>query len=215
MAVKPFWSTAQSLMPRRGERAPMRRPLVLSVLALLLAMPLAGCLGEGGDPSGAPLASDESAAEPARGADWSFVATDGHTYSRDEPPRNATLLFFMATWCSTCRGMGPAVARVNESYADEGLRVFSVSVDATSREEESLDDYEWKASADQDWPHGIDRGQTMMRTFGVFQQSNVVVLDGEGHVVRQWGFGRATEEEMRAAVEDALGRAERPNGAAA
>lgn len=197
----------------------MRRAAVLSILTLLLASPLSGCLGgdsRGQDTGLLPPPDDASGDDSAAAAppEWSFVATDGETYARDSPEGNATMLFFMATWCSTCRGMAPMVSSVHESFAPQGLRTYSVSVDATSREEQSLDSYDWKESANQDWPHGIDRGQTMMRTFGIFQQSSLVVLDGEGHVVQKWGYGRATEEEVRAAVEEALRRSAGAEGPA-
>lgn len=160
------------------------------VVGLLLSV--AGCLGEE-----APVVVEPGAVGPA----WSFVSSEGEVVSRDSPEGNATVLFFMATWCSTCRSMTPMVAEVESEFAVRGVRVFSVSIDP-SDSDEALEG--WREKYGQSWPHGRDEAQSMQRSFGVTSQSSVVVLDSDGNLVERWGFGRASGPEVRAALEGVL-----------
>lgn len=169
----------------------MRLDILLLAVALL---PLAGCAApaEPAPPSG------------ARGADvgpvWSFTDTAGQTHSRDEPPANATILFFMATWCSSCKRTAPVLADVHADYAPLGVRTYSVTTDPS----ESDDDLErWMAAYAQPWPHGTDASFSMQQTFGISSQSSVVLLGAEGRVVRSWGYGQVTGDVLRGEL-DAL-----------
>lgn len=169
------------------------RLAVLTCLALLLS----GCAG-GPAPSdgGAPASGGEGVDAPA----WSFTAVDGttHTHASDA---NATVLFFMATWCSSCRTKAPVLASVHEDYADRGVRMLSVDFDPS----ESPDDIaRWQESHDQDWPHGLDTGLRMQRHFQVTTQSTVLVLDAQGEVVKRFGYGGFNEGAYRTALDDAL-----------
>lgn len=164
------------------------RAMVL--LMLLLMAPLAGCLGaDRGGPS--------AAGAPA----WSFTDTEGMVHTRDAPAGNATVLFFMATWCGTCRAKAPALASVHEDYAARGVRFYSLDFDATETPEQIR---AWKEQRGQPWPHGVDPGLSLQRTFGVTSQSSVVVLDAQGSVVRSWGYGAVTEPALRDALDRAL-----------
>lgn len=162
----------------------------LALLALLLAAPLAGC------------AAPERSGPSATGAPaWSFTDTEGMVHSRDAPMGNATVLFFMATWCSSCRATAPTLARVHDDYAEKGVRFYSLDFDATETPEQLR---AWQRERDQPWPHGVDPGLAVQRTFGVTSQSSVVVLDARGNVVRSWGYGAVTEPALREALDAAL-----------
>lgn len=156
---------------------------------LITAVLLAGCAGDPA-PSGANDAPD-----------WSFTDTDGVRHSRDEPAGNATVLFFMATWCGSCRTKAPILADVHADYAESGVRFYSVDFDPTETPDELR---AWMRDRAQPWPHGRDEGLVLQRTFGVTSQSSVVVLDGEGNVVRSWGYGRVTDAGLREALDEAL-----------
>ena len=168
------------------------RSLSLAVLAILLA----GC---------ATPAPPESAPPPdGDGASWSFTAIDGATYTREAPARNATMLFFMATWCSTCKSKAPMLAEVAAEYAPRGVATYSLDFDAT----ETPDDLRaWQDRYQQPWPHGIDEGLRIQRLYDVRSQSSVVVLDGEGSVVKHFGYGQVNAAELRAALDGALAAA--------
>lgn len=167
----------------------MRRAHVLLAIALVAA-PLAGCAGS------QPAPVDEQS-----GHAWSFVDTEGVEHSNETAAGSPTVLFFMATWCSSCQKKTDDMRGVHGAYEEEAVDVLSLTVD----DRESASDLEaWKTEYDQPWPHGVDEGLEVARTFGVDQTSNVVILDGENRVVEHWGYGQATESEMREVLDDLL-----------
>lgn len=137
----------------------------------------------------------------AAGPEWSFTDVEGATHSRDAPPGNATVLFFMATWCSSCRSKAPVLAAAHADYAPRGVRFYSLDFDAG----ETPDDLRaWQADRAQPWPHGVDPGLTIQRAFRVTSQSSVVLLDASGNVAASWGYGQVTERALRDALDEVL-----------
>lgn len=161
--------------------------------ALIAALLLAGCATPAPE---APTPSAEGSA-----ADWSFTSIDGETITSETPSRNATVLFFMATWCSTCKSKAPTLAAVSKEYADRGVATYSLDFDPTESEDKIRS---WQARYEQTWPHGIDEGLRMQRLFGVTSQSSVVVLDGEGTMIKRFGYGEVGATALRAAIDQAL-----------
>jgi len=176
------------------------RPLLALAVLGLVAAPLAGCIGQSNSGVPAPIDQDPDAAQ---GPAWSLRDTMGVTHARETTAGDAVVLFFMATWCGSCRSKAPVLASIERDYAERGVRLFSVGYDPL----ETDGDLEaWKARHGQPWPHGIDHGQKLQRTFGVTSQSSVVLLDGDGKVVERWGYGQVTEDALRRAL-DRLARA--------
>ncbi|HWH07966.1 MAG TPA: TlpA disulfide reductase family protein [Candidatus Thermoplasmatota archaeon] len=160
----------------------------LAPWTLLAGLVLAGCAGD------APAATRKA-------PDWSFVDLDGAVHSRDAPPGNATVLFFMATWCGTCKEEAPMMAELHDDYAPRGVRFYSLDFDASEPPEAVR---AWQARYAQDWPHGLDRGMAVQRAFDVTGQSSVAVLDAQGGVVKVWSHGYAREAAVRAALDAVL-----------
>lgn len=159
------------------------------ILAVVLALAVAGCAQPAGEPS------------PSDGLAWSFTDIDGVRHAHDAPASNATVLFFMATWCGTCRAKSPMLAQVHEDYGGRGVRFYSLDVDPTETPEQLR---AWSARHAHEWPHAIDQAATLQRAFGVTSQSSVVGLDARGDVVRTWGYGAVNDMELREALERAL-----------
>lgn len=170
------------------------RPIACALLLGVLLV--AGCASPGADEPPGNLGSANG-----KGPVWSFVALDGSTQSRDEPASNATVLFFMATWCGSCRAKAPVLADVGAEYASKGVRMLSLDFDPTETE---ADVRAWQERYDHPWPHGIDEGLTMQRLFGVKTQSSVLVLDSEGRVTKHFGYGQVSADTLRAALDAAL-----------
>lgn len=166
----------------------------LLALALAAAALLAGCASS----------TPESPPPPGTAAPtWSFATLEGDTVTSTDPSRNASVLFFMATWCGTCRTKAPTLADAHETYADRGVAFYSVDFDPS----ETQDDLRaWKERYDQPWPHGLDPQRDVQRALGVRSQSTVVVLDAEGHVVQRFDFGQVDARALGAAIEAALAR---------
>lgn len=186
-------------MPRGPDNAIGLRHLSGRVRAFLvvLVVAVAGCASPG------PGSSSPPPAQGAVGPDWSFTDTDGANHSRASAAGEPAVLFFMATWCGSCRANAPRVAAVHEAFADEGLQVFSVGWDPLETAQELED---WKERYHQPWPHGTDPGAKVARAFGIKAQSSLVVVDAAGNPVRTWGYGGASEADLRAAVEEAFAR---------
>lgn len=173
-----------------------------ALAALLIALPaLAGCATTPGVPPTAASCPDDPGTA-GKGPWWCFEDTDGAAHTRDAPAGNATVIFFMASWCGSCQAKAPVFRDAHAAYAGEGLRTYSVSWDATD-DAASLE--AWKAEHDQPWPHGVDPGFAIQKIFGITSQSSAVVLDGDGVLVRKFGYGQVTATGLRAAVEQALG----------
>ena len=170
----------------------------MRALAWLVPIVLLGGCAQDGSGAG-PAAGDAGGAGP--GPAWSLTDTQGATHARDAPDANATVLFFMATWCSSCKASAPTLAAAHDAHAGQGVRFLSASVDPS----ESPADLEaWKRERAQPWPHGVDRDGALARAFGITTQSSVVVLDAQGRVVESWGYGQVTAEGLGRAVERAL-----------
>lgn len=166
---------------------------VVLVALLLVVTGLAGCATDTSPPQ-APVEAGEAPS-------WSFTDTEGQTHSANSSQGSPTVLFFFATWCSSCRAMTDDLAQVHAQYEADGVDLYSISWDPS----ESDSDFEaWKERYDQPWPHGKDPASSIAKTFGVRSQSSVVVLDSDGHVVQGWGYGQASHESIAAALERAL-----------
>ena len=154
---------------------------------LLAALVLAGCASPAGPPSGAP--------------EWSFTDVEGAQHSRDAPPGNATVLFFMATWCGSCRATAPTLAAAHADYAARGVRFYSLDFDPSETPDQLR---AWQARHDQPWPHGVDPDLGVQRAFRVTSQSSVVLLDASGSVAASWGYGKVTGDALRDALDRVL-----------
>lgn len=160
----------------------------LLLAGALLALVLAGCLGGDGG-------ADES-----RG--WAFTDTEGRTHTADDARGSPTVLFFMATWCPSCRGQTDAMRRMAANYTPRGVDVYSLSWDPDEGDDDLRD---WKREHDQPWPHGTDPGLEVARRYDVKSQSTVLVLDANNSVTRRWNYGdHASPGEMAAVLDDLL-----------
>lgn len=168
--------------------ASMRR--LLLTLALL-TLPLAGCASQ--DPGPAP-------GEPGEVPAWSFTDLDGTQHSNASATGSPTVLFFMATWCKSCQAMTDDLSQVHAAYGQE-IDLFSVSFDPSEGPEDLA---RWKQTYNQSWPHGVDQGSSIARTFGVNRQSSVVVLDADGGFTKGWGYGQASAEGIGAVLDELL-----------
>lgn len=164
----------------------------LFVGALFLSIGLAGCSG----------GSRSFPDEPGLGPTWTFVDIEGTEHSRDTAAGSPSVLFFMATWCAKCQATAPDLAKVHTARGNN-VSFYTLSWDP---QEDASDLREWQSHYKQNWPHGIDSGSQVARTFGVTSQSSVVVLDASGDMVKRWIYDDPTAAELNAALDDAATR---------
>ncbi|HWH07768.1 MAG TPA: TlpA disulfide reductase family protein [Candidatus Thermoplasmatota archaeon] len=136
-----------------------------SCLALLLALPLAGCLGEGlvGQPA------------PA----FELYTSDGAMVTEATYRGRFVILDLMATWCLPCRLEVDHLREVQRAYGDR-VAIVSVGVDR-SESMEDLDAFAARYGAT--WPHALDHNGSVARAFGLRIIPKLVILDPEGTVV--------------------------------
>ena len=188
------------------------------VAAALLGLLLAGCAdsGAGGDdvakePSSSPSASvdaPEPEAEPEGGStdqagstvpatlDFTATTVSGDAFEGASLTGRPTLLWFWAPWCPTCRGQIPQVEGIATDHAGE-LNVVGIgsldSAEAIAGFAEDVDDV----------VHLDDVDGELWKRFGVTEQSSFVLLDADGTVVFEAGYGGT--DDLDAQVDDVLG----------
>lgn len=161
-----------------------------AMAGLVVAMVLAGCAAPQGDTSG-NLDGD---------AAWVFTSFDGARHEPSDPAANATVLFFMATWCTTCQSKAPVLTAAYDDFAAQGVRFLSIDFDPS---ESHADVAAWQERYGHPWPHGLDVDREVQRELHVTIQSTVIVLDAAGDEVERFGYGKVTE----AGLSDAIARA--------
>jgi peroxiredoxin len=174
----------------------VREKAIFAAVAIFLS----GCVG-GTAPEGDAGGAGPGTTAAGAGPWWSFTDTEGATRSRDTVAGKPVVLFFMATWCSTCKRLTGDLREVHAQYSERGVSVFSVTFDPTETDEDLEG---WKARYSQPWPHGVDPSLSIQREFGVDAQSSVVVLDEKGNLENRWGYGQATRAAVASVLDDLL-----------
>jgi thiol-disulfide isomerase/thioredoxin len=190
----------------------MRR-LVLALVAPL-AISLAACGGEATTAvdaqgsSSAPDSPDSPADSPATdGAgqpdatvpellDFTSTTVAGQAFEGASLAGRPVVLWFWAPWCPTCRGQIPQVEELATAYGDEVSVVGIGSLDSAEAIAEFAGDVEGIT-------HLEDVDGVLWQRFGVTEQSSFVVLDADGEVAFEAGYGG--EDDLAAEVEAVLG----------
>jgi thiol-disulfide isomerase/thioredoxin len=188
---------------------------LVMVAAALLGLLLSGCADTGDDVAQEPSSSGsasvdapEPEAEPegasndqAGGAvpetlDFTATTVSGDAFEGASLTGRPTLLWFWAPWCPTCRGQIPQVEGIAADHAGE-LNVIGIG---------SLDSAEaiagFAGDVD-DVVHLEDVDGEIWKRFGVTEQSSFVLLDADGAVVFEAGYGGT--DDLDAQVDDVLG----------
>lgn len=181
-----------------------RLPLVSGLIGLLV---LTGCGGAGAQTASEPESSPQTSSsapttpEPAgQGSpankkqtaadtvpetlDFSATTVAGESFDGASLAGQPTLLWFWAPWCPTCRGQIPQVEGYASTY-DGDLNVIGVG---------ALDSAEAIAAFADDVPgvtHLEDLDGALFRRFGITEQSSFVLLDADGAVTFEAGYGES------------------------
>lgn len=128
----------------------------------------------------------------------------GDTVSLDRFKGQAVLLNVWATWCVPCKEEMPAFQRLHSAWADSGLRIVGVSVDAPGADAEIrrfVEEHRLAFTIAKDPARRIDRA---FRTIGV---PETFLIDSAGKVQRRW-IGQFDPEDSTviAEIRRALGR---------
>jgi peroxiredoxin len=141
---------------------------------MAVALLLVGCSGAS---DFRPLAVGDPA--PA----YSGVTLTGDTVSVRAFPGRALLVNIWATWCAPCQAEMPAMQRLYAMFADSGLSVVGVSIDAPGSDGAVRRFVE---------EHGIrfavvrDPGQEAARAFATVGVPETFLFDARGRLAKRW-----------------------------
>lgn len=186
-----------------------RLPLVASLAGLLL---LAGCgTNTDTEPTGSPEVSDSASPtpEPTRDRpagkksaqvpavlDFAATTVTGESFEGASLAGRPTLLWFWAPWCPTCRGQIPQVEGLAADY-DGKLNVVGVgSLDSAEAIAGFADDVDGVTQLE-------DAEGELWKRFGVVEQSSFVLLDADGALAFEAGYGGSGD--LDAEVDAVLG----------
>ncbi len=200
---------------------PLTRALVGLLAGLLAAVLLAGCGGTGdteeaADPAATTSGAGESSSGPAEPEksekpeksgkpdaapvpetlDFTATTVEGRSFEGASLAGRPTLLWFWAPWCPTCRGQIPQVEGLASTHGED-LQVIGVgALDSAEAIADFADDVTGVT-------HLEDVDGELFRRFGITEQSSFVLLDADGGVAFETGYGGADELDQR--VGDVVG----------
>jgi thiol-disulfide isomerase/thioredoxin len=188
------------------------RSLVLAVTVPLVLL-LGSCGEDASTTTTEPTPSATSTSEPGSSDSTEEPSTDdatatpelldfrattvaGDSFDGSSLAGSPAVLWFWAPWCPTCRSQIPQVESLARTYGD---RVGVVGIG-------SLDSAEAIAGFADDvtgLTHLEDADGELWQRFGVTEQSSFVVLDADGRVVLEAGYGGS--DDLAAEVDALLG----------
>ncbi len=176
--------------------------LVLLTAALLLGTAcVATRAGQSPQPPQGASAPQPSVPAADQAPELVVSTLDGGTYRLSEHRGEPVVLFFTASWCSSCI---PEIATLNklyEQYQDKGLQVVVVSIDPGDR---PADFARFKGIAQGgNYVWGLDTGEKAAVAFDIKALETKIVIGRDGQVVSRH-VGREPYESAKQAVESAL-----------
>lgn len=146
-------------------------------------------------PDRSSSSGDDAATTPEL-LDFTATTVTGDAFTGAGLAGRPTVLWFWAPWCPTCRGQIPQVEALADEHGDD-INVVGIG---------SLDSAEAIAGFADDVTgitHLEDVDGELWRRFGVTGQSSFVVLDANGAVSLEAGYGGT--DDLDAEVENLLG----------
>jgi cytochrome c-type biogenesis protein len=141
---------------------------------LAVALIAAGCAG--GDDF-RPLTVGDRA--PA----YTAVTLTGDTVSVRDFQGHVLLVNIWATWCTPCQQEMPGLQRLADRFADSGLSVVGVSIDAPGSEggvRRFAEEHGLR------FPIARDPGQRVTRAFRTIGVPETFLFDRQGRLVKRW-----------------------------
>jgi thiol-disulfide isomerase/thioredoxin len=128
--------------------------------------------------------------------DFTSTTVAGQAFDGASLAGRPVVLWFWAPWCPTCRGQIPQVEELATAYGDEVSVVGIGSLDSAEAIAGFAGDVEGIT-------HLEDVDGVLWQRFGVTEQSSFVVLDADGEVAFEAGYGG--EDDLAAEVKAVLG----------
>ena len=147
-------------------------------LVAALVLVLACGKGDSGKPGAfRPLTIGDAAPR------YAAMGMSGEFVSLDQLKGRAVLLNVWATWCVPCREEMPALQRTHEAFADSGLTVLGISVDAAGADEDIT---RFAKEHHIGFPLAKDPNRLVARIFRTIGVPETFLLDREGNIAGRW-----------------------------
>ena len=134
-------------------------------------------------------------AAPAAPLEWRFENVDGEQQALARYRGELTVVNFWATWCPPCLKEIPAFVRIQENYADKGVRFIGVALD----QRQAVEPFLAERSVNYPMLIGDDRVIKLMQILGneIGGLPYTVVFAADGEVI----YRHQGEWEEKAAIE--------------
>jgi peroxiredoxin len=181
---------------------------MLSVSAVLLTVSMIAFAAppKKGDPSaGGEKKKDTLSLQGKPAPDFTFSTIDGKEVKLSSEKGNVVLLDYWATWCPPCVKGLPHINEIanNKDLAAKGLKVWAIN---SKEGEEKVKPFLEKHSLAMTVP--MDTNGEFGKNYLVQGIPTTVVVGRDGNIKKVFvGFGPGQEEQIKAAVEEALNEA--------
>lgn len=111
---------------------------------------------------------------------------DGKVFDLASANGDVVVMFFMASWCTTCVPEARALKKLHASYRRRGLRVLVVDIDPRSTERALA---RFRAIANKgEYLWALDTQQTIVRSYGVRTLDATIIIDRDGRIAYRDAF---------------------------
>lgn len=128
--------------------------------------------------------------------DFTATTVSGDPFEGASLAGRPALLWFWAPWCPTCRSQVPQVQGIAEQYGEDVAVIGVGSLDSA----EAIAEF---AEGVGGVTHLEDIDGALYRRFGIAEQSSFVLLDADGEVAFETGYGGS--QDLAAEVADVVG----------
>lgn len=144
------------------------------------------------DPGRTRAPADEAAQVPETLA-FEATTVDGEPFDGASLAGRPALLWFWAPWCPTCRSQIPQVEDLAATYDGELAVVGVGSLDSADAIAEFADDVSGVV-------HLEDSEGALFRKFEIAEQSSFVLLDADGSIAFETGYGGSDDLDQQVAA---------------
>jgi len=149
-------------------------PFTNKIVWLVAAIFLSGCQAENNPEELAKPVSSELA--DYQGDDWTLKNLSGESITLSDYQGKPTLLVFWATWCPYCKKLLPGIAKLDEKYRNQGLKVLAVNIKEDWKPEVYWRNHEYQFET-------VLQGDEVAEKYGIRGTPGIVFIAPSGQVL--------------------------------
>jgi len=128
------------------------------------------------------------------------VATSDDQFDLERHAGKVVIVDFWASWCVPCRRSFPWLNTMHQKYAEKGLVIIAVNLDADRAEA-----MKFLAEYPPEFSIYYDESKELAREFGVVAMPSSYVIGRNGEIrAKHFGFKVKKQDEYESAIVDAL-----------